>query len=118
MKNRTALSASNLGSSLCAPALACSVFSLEAKASNNARPDAVAGRIDDGDVETAAGHEKSCPPGHGRCLLVRAATVAHQPQRCAIGTGYGRPEYAGDVAQDEVALEHTVRRCLRCELHG
>ena len=38
-KNRAALSASNLGTSPCPPALACSVFSLEAKASNNARPD-------------------------------------------------------------------------------
>jgi hypothetical protein len=37
-KNRTALSTSNLGSSLCLPALACNVFSFEAKASNNARP--------------------------------------------------------------------------------
>ncbi|MGV9386571.1 hypothetical protein ACWDRB_62975 [Nonomuraea sp. NPDC003707] len=39
MKNRTALSVSNLGVSLCLSALACSVFSFEAKASNNARPD-------------------------------------------------------------------------------
>jgi hypothetical protein len=38
-KNRTALSDSNLGSSLCLPALACNVFSFEAKASNSARPD-------------------------------------------------------------------------------
>jgi hypothetical protein len=37
-KNRTALSASNRGSSWCLPALACSVFSFEAKASNSARP--------------------------------------------------------------------------------
>src|SRR5689334_21896418 len=34
----TELSASNLGSSLCAPALACNVFSFEAKAPNSARP--------------------------------------------------------------------------------
>ena len=38
-KKRTALSTSNLGSSLCAPALACNDFSFEAKASNSARPD-------------------------------------------------------------------------------
>src|ERR1022692_4788753 len=38
-KNRVALLSSNAGISRCAPGLACSVFSVEAKASNNARPD-------------------------------------------------------------------------------
>jgi hypothetical protein len=38
-KNLVALSASNLGTSPWPPPLACNVFSFEAKASNNARPD-------------------------------------------------------------------------------
>ncbi len=189
---------------MCAPTLACSVFSFEAKASNNARPDgrgmcssshwsansigmvvcfaasareacpnrpklkgvqgrppfrhgalrqmgvvpdddrafrlagrprpvqlgdlplvlrrartvAVTGRVDGGDVETAAGHEEVRAARHRRGLLVRAAAVAHQHQRCAVGAGFGRPQHAGDLTHGEVAFADTVRRCPRSEMHG
>ena len=82
-----------------------------------ARPAAVTGRVDGGDVETAAGHEEVCAAGHRRCLLVLAAAVAHQHQGRAVGAGRGRPEHAGDLAHGEVAFEDTVRRCLRGEMH-
>jgi hypothetical protein len=82
-----------------------------------ARPVAVTGRVDDGDVEAAAGHEEPGAAGHRRMLLVVAAAVGHQDQGCAIGrAGSRRPEDAGDAAHDEVAFDHAVRRRLGGEL--
>jgi hypothetical protein len=81
---------------LCLPAFACSVSSFEAKASNSARlarrprleergdlplvvrrarPVAVTGRVDDGDVAAAAAHQELCPARHRGMLLVVAAAV-------------------------------------------
>ncbi|MGW1810105.1 hypothetical protein [Streptomyces sp. NPDC002078] len=65
-------------------------------------------RVDDGDMEAAAGHGALCPACHRRMLLV-APTVAHQHQGCLAGRGGGRPENAGDLAHDEVAQDHAVR---------
>src|SRR3954464_6377285 len=59
-------------------------------------------------VDVGAGHER-------RRLLVQAATMTHQHQGCVIAAGYGRPEYAGDVAHHEVAFDDTVRRRFRGE---
>ncbi|MYU52495.1 hypothetical protein GTY53_10960 [Streptomyces sp. SID7805] len=86
-----------------------------------ARPVAVTGCVDDGDMEAAAGHEALCPARHRRMLLVGAAAVAHQDQGRAIGAGGRRPENAGDLAHGEVAFDHAVRRRLGGELqrlHG
>lgn len=83
-----------------------------------ARTATVAGRVDGGDAETAAGHKEVRAARHRRGLLVRAAAVAHQHQRCAAGAGFGRPQHAGDLAHGEVAFADTVRRCLRSEMHG
>jgi hypothetical protein len=73
-----------------------------------ARPVAVAGRVDDGDVKTTAGHEEVRTADHCRMLLVVAPTVAHQDQGRAIGAGGRRPENSGDLAHGEVALDHAV----------
>jgi hypothetical protein len=81
-----------------------------------ARPVAVTGRVDDRDVEAAAGHEAVGTAGHRRCLLVCAAAVPHQDQGRVIGAGSRRPEHAGDLAHGEVALDHTVRRRLGSEV--
>jgi CHAD domain-containing protein len=46
-----------------------------------ARPVAVTGRVDDGDVEAATGHQTVGAAGHRRVLLVVAAAVGHEDPR-------------------------------------
>ena len=57
-----------------------------------ARPVAVSGRVDGGDVEAAGGHEVVGTGHESRRLLVQAAAVPHQHQGRADGAGCGRPE--------------------------
>jgi hypothetical protein len=39
---------------------------------------------------------------------VQAAAVTHEHNGRVIGTGYGRPEHAGDLAYDEIALDDAI----------
>jgi hypothetical protein len=67
----------------------------------------VSRRVDGGDGVTEGGHAVMCPGLQARCFLVEAATVAHQHQGHMIGVGYGRPEYAGHLAESEIAFDDT-----------
>ena len=71
-------------------------------------PVAVPRRVDRDDRETPAGHIVVSTDHDPRRSLVQATAVPHQHQR-ATGTGYRRPENAGDLTHREITFANAVR---------